>query len=170
MATMGRGAGELLRRLWAQAELSGVLGLGGTRVRPSSAPPCANCRWAFPSSWCHVASGNMRPYIGSSDIAVLFSVADFRRPEPGARTGAAKRGGGDRRHGFDAADCRLIRQAFGGNHGARKHPPGGCTIGGNSARRGIADCGLPCFRGLRLSHGTIDSRRPRGGGAGAYAA
>jgi len=78
MATMGRGAGEVLHRLWAQAELSGVLGLGGNQ---GTAVVCAAMRelpLGVPKFMVStVASGNMRPYIGTSDIAVLFSVADL---------------------------------------------------------------------------------------------
>ena len=78
MATMGRGAGEVLHRLWAQAELSGVLGLGGNQ---GTAVVCAAMRelpLGVPKFVVStIASGNMRPYIGASDIAVLFSVADL---------------------------------------------------------------------------------------------
>ena len=78
MATMGRGAGEVLHKLWAQAELSGVLGLGGNQ---GTAIVCAAMRelpLGVPKFVVStVASGNMRPYIGASDIAVLFSVADL---------------------------------------------------------------------------------------------
>ena len=78
MATMGSGAGEVLRRIWAQAELSGVLGLGGNQ---GTAVVCAAMRelpLGVPKLVLStVASGDMRPYIGSSDIAVLFSVADL---------------------------------------------------------------------------------------------
>jgi uncharacterized protein (UPF0261 family) len=78
MATMGRGAGEVLNRLWAHSELSGVLGLGGNQ---GTAVVCAAMRGLplgvpkFVVST--VASGDMRPYIGACDIAVLFSVADL---------------------------------------------------------------------------------------------
>jgi uncharacterized protein (UPF0261 family) len=78
MAAMGRGAGVVLNRLWAHSELSGVLGLGGNQ---GTAVVCAAMRGLplgvpkFVVST--VASGDMRPYIGASDIAVLFSVADL---------------------------------------------------------------------------------------------
>jgi uncharacterized protein (UPF0261 family) len=78
MATMGRGAGEVLHRLWAQAELSGVLGLGGNQ---GTVVVCAAMRelpLGVPKFVVStIASGNMRPYIGASDIAVMFSVADL---------------------------------------------------------------------------------------------
>jgi len=78
MATIGRGAGEILHRLWAQAELSGVLGIGGNQ---GTAVVCAAMRelpLGVPKFVVStIASGNMRPYIGTSDIAMLFSVADL---------------------------------------------------------------------------------------------
>lgn len=78
MSAMGRGGSEVLRRLFERGELSGVLGLGGNQ---GTAIVCAAMRELpvgvpkFVVST--VASGNMRPYIGSSDIAVMFSVADL---------------------------------------------------------------------------------------------
>ena len=78
MATMGRGAGEVLRRLHAEGRLEGALGLGGNQ---GTAVVCAGMRQlplGFPKLVVStVASGNMRPYIGWSDIAMLFSVADL---------------------------------------------------------------------------------------------
>ncbi len=78
MATMGRGAGEVLRRLYAEGRLDGVLGLGGNQ---GTAIVCAGMRelpLGFPKLVVStVASGNIRPYIGASDIAMLFSVGDL---------------------------------------------------------------------------------------------
>ena len=172
MATMGSGAGEILHRLWAQAELSGVLGLGGNQ---GTAVVCAAMR--------ELPLGVPKFVLfdrGLGRHAPLYRVHRYRRavfggrfagrPEPGDRNGAAKRGGGDCRNGRDLAACGLIRQAFGGNHFARKHPSGGGEIGGNFAGRGTADCGFSCLRGLWLGDGKIDSRRTGDGGAGAYAA
>ena len=78
MAAMGRGAGEILRRLHAEGRLEGVLGLGGNQ---GTSVVCAGMRQlplGFPKLVVStVASGNVRPYIGWSDIAMLFSVADL---------------------------------------------------------------------------------------------
>lgn len=78
MATMGRGAGEVLRRLHTEGRLEGVLGLGGNQ---GTAIVCAGMRQlplGFPKLVVStVASGNIRPYIGATDIAMLFSVADL---------------------------------------------------------------------------------------------
>jgi uncharacterized protein (UPF0261 family) len=78
MATMGRGVGEVLRRLHGEGRLEGALGLGGNQ---GTAVICAGMRQlplGFPKLVVStVVSGNMRPYIGASDIAMLFSVADL---------------------------------------------------------------------------------------------
>ncbi|HSB72988.1 MAG TPA: Tm-1-like ATP-binding domain-containing protein [Candidatus Methylomirabilis sp.] len=78
MASMGRGAGEILRRLHAAGRLEGVLGLGGNQ---GTSVVCAGMRQlplGFPKLVVStVASGYVRPYIGWSDIAMLFSVADL---------------------------------------------------------------------------------------------
>lgn len=78
MATMGRGAGEVLRRLHLEGRLDGALGLGGNQ---GTAIVCTGMRrlpLGLPKLVVStVASGNMRPYIGASDIAMLFSVADL---------------------------------------------------------------------------------------------
>ncbi len=78
MTTMGRGAGQVLRRLYAEGRLEGVLGLGGNQ---GTAIVCAGMRelpLGLPKLVVStVASGNIRPYIGASDIAMLFSVGDL---------------------------------------------------------------------------------------------
>lgn len=77
MAAMGRGAAEVLRRLHGQGRLAGALGLGGNQ---GTSIVCAAMRplpLGLPKLVIStVASGNMRPYVGATDIAVLFSVAD----------------------------------------------------------------------------------------------
>jgi uncharacterized protein (UPF0261 family) len=78
MTAMGQGVGAVLARLHAEKRLDGVLGLGGNQ---GTAVICAGMRQlplGLPKLMVStVASGNLRPYIGASDIAVLFSVADL---------------------------------------------------------------------------------------------
>ena len=78
MAAMGRGAGEILHRLNAQGRLQGVLGLGGNQGTSIVCGAMRRLPLGLPKLMVStVASGNMRPYIGASDIAMLFSVADL---------------------------------------------------------------------------------------------
>jgi uncharacterized protein (UPF0261 family) len=76
---MGRGASVIVKRLYVEGRLDGVLGLGGNQ---GTAIVCAAIRdldFGFPKLVIStVGSGNMRPFIGASDIAVLFSVADLQ--------------------------------------------------------------------------------------------
>ncbi len=78
MATMGRGAGEVLHQLQAEHRMRGVLGLGGNQGTSIVCAAMRQLPLGFPKLVVStVASGNMRPYIGASDIAMLFSVADL---------------------------------------------------------------------------------------------
>ncbi len=78
LTTMGEGAGRLLLDAWRRGELRGVLAIGGNQ---GTAAACMALR-ALPLGVpkvvvSTVASGDLRPYIHASDIAVMFSVADF---------------------------------------------------------------------------------------------
>jgi uncharacterized protein (UPF0261 family) len=78
MATMGRGAGIILHRLHDEGRLEGVLGLGGVQGTVIACTAMRELPLGFPKLLIStVVSGNLRPYTGVSDIAVLFSVADL---------------------------------------------------------------------------------------------
>ena len=78
VAAMARGAGEILARLHADGRLHGVLGMGGSggtslvsgaaRVLPLGVPKLIVST---------VASGNTRPYVGATDLALMYSVVDI---------------------------------------------------------------------------------------------
>ena len=75
---MGRGAGEVLKSLLAQGKLDGVMGLGGNQGTAIAAIALQGLPFGLPKLIVStVASGNIRPYIGHKDIAMLFSVADL---------------------------------------------------------------------------------------------
>lgn len=78
VAAMARGASEVLLRLHGEGRLDGVLGLGGSG---NSALVCEAMR-ALPVGVpklmvSTVASGDTRPYVGASDIAMMYSVVDI---------------------------------------------------------------------------------------------
>lgn len=78
MATMGRGAGVILRSLHAAGRLEGALGVGGNQGTAILCLAMRELPLGLPKLVVStVASGNMRPYTGFSDIAMLFSVADL---------------------------------------------------------------------------------------------
>ena len=127
MAAMGRGAGQILRRLLAEGRLEGVLGLGGNQ---GTAIVCAGMRelpLGLPKLVVStMASGNMRPYIGASDIAMQFSVGDLLggpNPvvEPVLRNAAAAMAGmtGGQATSAPAAGAPLVAiSALGNTHPA----------------------------------------------------
>jgi len=78
MATMGQGAGAHLLRWHAQGELDGVLAVGGNQGTAIAAMAMRTLPIGPPKLIVStVASGNVRGYVGDSDITMQFSVADL---------------------------------------------------------------------------------------------
>jgi uncharacterized protein (UPF0261 family) len=78
MAAMGRGVRAVLRAWLAEGVLGGVIGLGGNQGTAIAGLAMRALPIGFPRVLVStVASGNIRPFIGASDIAVLFSVGDL---------------------------------------------------------------------------------------------
>ena len=78
MSAMAKGASSVLLDLFSRDELGGVLGLGGNQGSAISSLAMRGLPIGLPKVLVStVASGNIRPYIGCSDIAVMFSVADL---------------------------------------------------------------------------------------------
>ncbi len=78
MEAMGRGAGRLLVQLLGEGGLQGVIGLGGNQGTAIAAAAMRALPLGFPKFLVStVASGNLRPYVGHKDIAVMFSVSDL---------------------------------------------------------------------------------------------
>ncbi|MHB9097846.1 MAG: Tm-1-like ATP-binding domain-containing protein [Syntrophales bacterium] len=78
METMGKGASKLLSLLYVQGKINGVIGLGGNQGTAVASMAMRALPFGFPKLLVStVASGNIRPYIGERDIAMIFSVADF---------------------------------------------------------------------------------------------
>ena len=78
MTAMGHGAGVLLLRWHARGDLDGVLAVGGNQGTAIAsmamrALPIGPAKLIVST----VASGNVRRYVGDSDIAMQFSVADL---------------------------------------------------------------------------------------------
>ena len=78
MAAMGQGAARVLQGWHREGRLAGVAGLGGNQGTAVAAMAMRPLPIGTPRVLVStVASGNLRPYVGSADIAVMFSVADF---------------------------------------------------------------------------------------------
>lgn len=77
MAAMTRGATEVVRRLHAAGRLDGILGIGGSGGSSLIATAMRALPLGVPKLLVSsMASGDIRPYVGTSDIAVLHSVVD----------------------------------------------------------------------------------------------
>jgi uncharacterized protein (UPF0261 family) len=78
MAAMGLGAAAILQGAAAGGRLVGAIGIGGNQGTAIACVALRSLPLGFPKVMVStVASGNIRPYIGASDIAVVFSLADL---------------------------------------------------------------------------------------------
>jgi len=78
MVAMGQGAIKALQRLLKADRLDGVIGLGGNQGSAVASMAMKSLPIGLPKFLLStVASGNIRPYIGYTDIAVMFSVVDL---------------------------------------------------------------------------------------------
>lgn len=78
LAATGEGAGRILLRWWQEGHLAGAVGIGGNQGTAAACIALRTLPLSVPKVVVStVASGNLRPYLEASDIAVMFSVADF---------------------------------------------------------------------------------------------
>jgi uncharacterized protein (UPF0261 family) len=78
MRAMGRGAGQVLAGWLDAGELSGAVAVGGNQGTAIASIALRELPIGLPKLILStVASGDVRPYVGDSDIAMLFSVGDL---------------------------------------------------------------------------------------------
>lgn len=78
VATMTRGAVAVVRRLYDEGRLHGILGLGGSGGSSLVSAAMQGLPIGVPKLLVStMASGDTRPYVGTSDIALLYSVVDI---------------------------------------------------------------------------------------------
>jgi len=78
MAVMGDGATAVATRLHEQGRLDGILGLGGSGNTSIATTAMRALPVGVPKFMVStMASGDTEPYVGSRDIAMLYSVADI---------------------------------------------------------------------------------------------
>ncbi|WP_037064237.1 Tm-1-like ATP-binding domain-containing protein [Pseudonocardia acaciae] len=78
MAAMGDGAGVLLRGWLADGRLLGVIGIGGNQGTSIAAAAVRELPYGLPKVVVStVASGNVRGFVGDSDITMMFAVGDL---------------------------------------------------------------------------------------------
>jgi uncharacterized protein (UPF0261 family) len=78
VAAMASGATRIVRDLHAQGRLHGILGLGGSGGTAIATPAMRALPIGVPKLMVStMASGDTRPYVGTSDIALLYPVVDI---------------------------------------------------------------------------------------------
>jgi uncharacterized protein (UPF0261 family) len=78
MEAMGEGARAVAERLHEEGELDGILGLGGSGNTSIATTAMRALPVGVPKLMVStMASGDTEPYVGSRDIAMLYSVADI---------------------------------------------------------------------------------------------
>ncbi len=75
---MGRGAGEVLKSLYGEGRLDGVLGVGGSGGSSLVTYAMRQLPVGVPKLMVStVASGDTRPYVGAVDVTMMYSVVDI---------------------------------------------------------------------------------------------
>ncbi len=78
LEAMGRGATEIARRLHAEGRLDGVAGLGGTGGSSVATAAMRALPLGVPKLMVStVAAGDTRPYVGATDVTMMYSVTDI---------------------------------------------------------------------------------------------
>jgi len=76
--TMARGAAEIVKRLYAEGRLDGILGLGGSGGSALITHAMRELPVGVPKLMVStVASGDTRPYVGAVDVTMMYSVVDI---------------------------------------------------------------------------------------------
>lgn len=78
MDVMGRGAVDIAQQLHEEGDLDGVLGLGGSGNTSIATTAMRELPVGVPKLMVStVAAGDIEPYVGATDIAMMYSVADI---------------------------------------------------------------------------------------------
>lgn len=78
METMGEGAAAIAERLHAEGVLDGVLGLGGSGNTSIATTGMRALPVGVPKLMIStMASGDVEPYVGATDVTMMYSVADI---------------------------------------------------------------------------------------------
>ncbi|MDR0959263.1 MAG: Tm-1-like ATP-binding domain-containing protein [Propionibacteriaceae bacterium] len=77
MGVMGQGAAIILRRLAGAGEIDGFLAIGGSGGSSVAAPSMQALPVGFPKVLVStMASGDVSPYVGETDVTMMYSVVD----------------------------------------------------------------------------------------------
>jgi uncharacterized protein (UPF0261 family) len=77
MAVMGRGAAAIVEDLAASGRIHGFMSIGGSGGSSVAAPAMQAAPVGFPKLLVStMASGDVKPYVGESDVTLMYSVVD----------------------------------------------------------------------------------------------
>lgn len=78
MTVMTRGAAAIAARLYAEQRFAGIIGLGGTAGTAIASSAMRALPLGVPKMLVStVASGDTRPYVGTKDLTMMYSVVDI---------------------------------------------------------------------------------------------
>jgi uncharacterized protein (UPF0261 family) len=78
VVTQGRGAAEIVKRLFAENRIDGLLGMGGSGGSSIVSTAMRELPVGVPKLLVStMASGDTTPYVGTSDITMMYPVVDF---------------------------------------------------------------------------------------------
>jgi uncharacterized protein (UPF0261 family) len=76
--TMSKGAAEIARKLFAEGRLDGIMGMGGSGNSSLAAAAMQALPVGVPKLIVStLASGDTRPYVGTTDVTMMYSVVDI---------------------------------------------------------------------------------------------
>ena len=156
---MAAGATKIVRELVEAGKIHAILALGGTQGTTLATAVMRGLPYGFPKIMVStMASGNVGPWVGTSDITMMFSVTDIMGLNPFMRRILANAAGAACGMAEVELDEKQSAAAGGDHHGrhhhARRHERRARAGGGR-----LRDHRLPCGRHRRTGDGSDDASR-----------
>ena len=78
VAIMAKGAAQIVRQLWSEKKINGIISLGGSAGTTIATTAMRTLPVGTPKVMVStLASGDTSPYVGTKDIAMIYSVVDI---------------------------------------------------------------------------------------------
>ncbi|MCS5613251.1 MAG: Tm-1-like ATP-binding domain-containing protein, partial [Candidatus Poribacteria bacterium] len=78
VAIMAKGAAQIVRQLWSEKKINGIISLGGSAGTTIATTAMRTLPIGTPKVMVStLASGDTSPYVGTKDIAMIYSVVDI---------------------------------------------------------------------------------------------
>src|SRR5262249_20313989 len=123
---MAAGATKVIRALVERDEVQAIVALGGTQGTTLATTVMRELPYGFPKVMVStMASGNVAPWVGTSDITMMYSVTDIMGLNPFMRRILANAAG---------AACGMAEAGHSASPGRRRRPLRGRTTGASAPR------------------------------------